>query len=75
MMDVAVLLAKNVRSKIIMLNEWSILTGEKTIFSSYKNKQTSECVCPEGISGKLPSQSLYLYIQVSFKLRQNGLHC
>ena len=42
---------KECRNVINMLNEWSSLSGENTIFLSYKNEQTSKCVCPEGISG------------------------
>lgn len=42
---------KRCRNKINMLNEWSSLTGGNTIFLSYKNEQTSECVCPAGMSG------------------------
>ena len=45
--------AKECRNVINMLNEWSSLAGDNTIFLSYKNEQTSKCVCPEGISGTL----------------------
>ena len=44
-------IGKDCRNIITMLDEWSILIGDKTIFLSYKNEQSSECVCPEGVSG------------------------
>ena len=47
------------RNVINMLDKWSILTGDKAIFLSYKNEQTSKCVCAKGVSGTL-SNSLML---------------
>ena len=44
-------IGKDCRNIINMLDEWSILTDDKTIFLSYKNERRSKCVCPEGVSG------------------------
>ncbi|CAB3982684.1 Hypothetical predicted protein [Paramuricea clavata] len=41
---------KECQNVISLLNEWSSLTGDMTIFLSYKKMQTSKCICPEGIS-------------------------
>ena len=44
-------------NKIKAVNTWSILSSDTTTFLSYKNKQESKCVCPEGESG---NQAKYL---------------